>query len=295
MSNPFAGQAVDLPGKVKPPVPPASGGKPQVSNPFAGQAVELPGKATASPALAASASPSSAVAGSVKPTAAAEPDDPELVPGSRKDLWKCPHCGAGNRPERDTCRACGKHRDAPVAAKWYANPVILGGIALALAVVVALWVVTRPDFTLRPAGPQSLTGRTITGGGGSDQGIGDGIQFHARGRIAWVGRVAATGSAASSTLAVYALAKDASDDAAFAEFAKSVVIEQGAVKIDPATAKRFAVFSCYLVQGAAAPEVGSYHSVVGDSGTLSQALLGLRGFDAGPVVVVRESAVAKGR
>lgn len=293
MSNPFAGQAVDLPGKVKPPAPPANGAKPQVSNPFAGQAVDLPGKATAAPASPAVAGPSKPAPS--KPAPSSEPDDPELVPGSRKDLWKCPHCGAGNRPERDTCRACGKHRDAPVAAKWYANPVMLGGVALALVALVALWVLTQPDFSLRPAGPQSLTGRTIIGGGGSDQGVGDGIQFHARGRIAWVGRVAATGSAASSTLAVYALAKDASDDAAFAEFARSVVIEQGAVKIDPATAKRFAVFSCYLVQGAAAPEIGSYHSVVGDSGTLSQALLGLRGFDAGPVVLVRESAVAKGR
>ena len=53
-----------------------------------------------------------------------EADDPDLKPGSRKDLWICPHCGAGNRPNRDTCRSCGKSPMIPwpnpgICSLWY--------------------------------------------------------------------------------------------------------------------------------------------------------------------------------
>jgi len=86
-------------------------------------------------------------------TQAAEEADADLKPGSRKDLWNCPHCGTGNRPGRETCRSCGKSPDEPVIVPVHKKPaVVLGtlGGAIVLVVLVVL-VLSHTDMTLKPA------------------------------------------------------------------------------------------------------------------------------------------------
>jgi hypothetical protein len=156
----------------------------------------VPAPAPAAPAPAAPA-PAPAPAprpAPPRPAAAAEPDDPELKPGSRKDLWNCPHCGAGNKPDRTTCRACGKSPDEPVVRPWSRNPVVLGGIAAAVVGVVAvLWLATRPDLSFRAPGPDGVDSapRTAGGAAGGDQDLSGGRRFEAKGRISVSGRVLA--------------------------------------------------------------------------------------------------------
>lgn len=66
------------------------------------------------------------------------PDDPDLKPGSRKDLWLCPHCGTGNKPDRSTCRTCAKRPDDPMIKPWFMQPQGLAGLAGGALVVIGL-------------------------------------------------------------------------------------------------------------------------------------------------------------
>ena len=54
-----------------------------------------------------------------------------------------------NKPGRDTCRACGKSPDEAVAAPWFKNPAVLGGIAaVVIIVVVILQFFGGPSWTI---------------------------------------------------------------------------------------------------------------------------------------------------
>lgn len=85
--------------------------------------------------------------------------DADIKPGQGKDLWLCPHCGAKNKPGRDTCRSCGKHPDEEVIIPLLSRPPVkfglIGGIVLVLIVVVMLALVQ--DYSLRPAGADHIT------------------------------------------------------------------------------------------------------------------------------------------
>ncbi|TVR45309.1 MAG: hypothetical protein EA402_04705 [Planctomycetota bacterium] len=119
-----------------------------------------------------------------------EPDDAELKPGARKDLWICPHCGAGNRPGRDTCRTCGKSPDDPVAKPWFKQSVVLAAAAgLLLVLVVVISFATRTSYALRPANPESLD-RDLRWDSSLNATLplAEG-EFQQRGRIAGLGRV----------------------------------------------------------------------------------------------------------
>ena len=122
-----------------------------------------------------------------------EADDADLKPGSRKDLWTCPHCGTGNRPNRDTCRSCGKSPNDPVVPPWFKQPKILGVIA-AVVVVLIIVVMTLggPNYNLG-----SPTADGISEAAVFEEAMGDviplanGTSFQQRGRFAAVGRVIA--------------------------------------------------------------------------------------------------------
>ena len=95
----------------------------------------------------------------VAPTTAPDPSaapadfDDDVQPGSGKDLWTCPHCGAKNKPNRTTCRSCGKSADEEVSKPVWQNPAILYGLPVLLILVfISTMMVGGPDLTLKPAG-----------------------------------------------------------------------------------------------------------------------------------------------
>ena len=90
------------------------------------------------------------------PPAPIETADPDLKPGSGKDLWACPHCGAKNKPSRSECRSCGKSPDAAKDRPFWLKPAFLGGVVGGFLVVILLWVVTRPDLSLKSPGTSAL-------------------------------------------------------------------------------------------------------------------------------------------
>lgn len=193
--DPFAGVKVDTKagGEAPPPAAkPAAAAKPATGR-------------TTKPATGRTAKPAApAAAPAPAPASAAAAEDADLKPGSRKDLWKCPHCGAGNKPDRDTCRACGKGRDEPVVIPWWKNNVIRAGILAVIGVVVILVVViTRPDLSLKEPTPANADQQARIGGTGQGSvDLGNGLKLEGEKQIAVCGRVAAVGSGPGGTMLV---------------------------------------------------------------------------------------------
>ena len=112
--------------------------------------------APASTPAPAPASPRPGLAPPPLPAPIAEAEDQDIKPGSRKDLWACPHCGTKNKPDRTQCRGCGKApSDASDVPFWKKKPFLLG-VAGGFAAVLLLWLVTRPDLSLKAPGKASL-------------------------------------------------------------------------------------------------------------------------------------------
>ncbi|MFM2090247.1 MAG: hypothetical protein RLZZ127_736 [Planctomycetota bacterium] len=225
-----------------------------------------PAAPAAAPAPAAAASVPAPRPAPAPVPAAAEPDDPELKPGSRKDLWTCPHCGAGNKPDRSTCRACGKSPADPVLRPWNRNPVVLGGIAAAVVGAIAvLWLATRPDLSYRDPGAAGIDAAPRISGGPSaaSRDLPGGRVFEAAGRISVSGRVLASRPfAGGGTSVALALGSDAADDAAFAALKASA----GAAGFElPAGA-----VVLHLVGSKERPARGTWLSVAGDRGVVTE-------------------------
>ncbi len=149
------------------------------------------------------------------PVPAPSQDDPELKPGSRKDLWKCPHCGAGNKPDRTTCRTCGKSPDEPVVVPWYKNNIIRAGILAAIGVIIVVIVLlTRVDLSLREPSLANVDAKPrISGAAQGSIDLGSGLRFEGERQISVCGRVAAIGPGPGGTLLVaLALGPAAADE-----------------------------------------------------------------------------------
>jgi len=104
---------------------------------------------------------------------AAEEADADLKPGSRKDLWNCPHCGTGNRPGRDTCRVCGKSPDEPVIVPLHKKPaVVLGVVVAVLGVLVLLClIVFHTDLTLKEPDAAVIDAKPRIAGSGASHSV----------------------------------------------------------------------------------------------------------------------------
>lgn len=91
--------------------------------------------------------------GKVAKTPVMDPADLEIAPGTAKDLWLCPHCGAKNKPSRETCRECKKSPADEVEKPWFLQPKIIGPVAggVVLVIVLIMWL-TSVDLSLHPAG-----------------------------------------------------------------------------------------------------------------------------------------------
>jgi hypothetical protein len=250
------------------------------ANPFADQEVRVPRAGQATEPVPAQRPAQQPVA-PPSPAVAAE-SDADVVPGSRKDLWRCPHCGTGNRPERITCRSCGRSPDAAVVGPWYRRPVVLAGMVCGIAALVAAVVLTRPDLSLRPLGTVDEAPRR--GGGGVSQGLGEGLVFNAQGRIAVSGRVLAAQVQGRVTLVALALGAVAREDGRFAGARADL---SGGTAVVSGCPEYFVGYLVSTDGSTLAPTAGAWLSLVGDVGTLQEGMLMRRDLQAGPVVVVR--------
>ncbi len=235
-------------------------------DPFAGIQVKPPGLTEGASTAQTAGKVSDSASRPLPPTQQSEED---VKPGARKDLWKCPHCGAGNRPDRDTCRSCSKSKHDLVVIPWQRKPVVWIGVGLiAVLVIGGLVLSSRVDLSLRD--PDVAHADTRPRIGGSSSGSYDllaGIRLDVDRCISVCGRIAGLGTGPGGirtiALALGTSARDAQITAmpgthggfTFEAPAQGVVL--ACVFKDPADVKKLVV--------------GSVLSLVGETGSLLSA------------------------
>lgn len=210
----------------KPAAPAVPAAKKSAFDPFADAPVKVPAPGAAQPSPAAPApAPGRPVAPAPGKPAAPAPapppppalpgnDDADIKPGARKDLWNCPHCGAGNKPDRDTCRACGKSPHDEVIIPLWKKPLFRAGILAAIGLVVVVVVMAgRTDLSFHEPSLATIDKKPRIGGSASGSvELPGGAKFDGERLISVVGRVAAVGRGPSGTttiaLALGAAARD---------------------------------------------------------------------------------------
>jgi hypothetical protein len=255
--NPFADQPVQV-------------------NPFAGQAVQAPGTVAeppkAQPGTGRTARPGAGKPAGAKapaPAPASDPADQDIMPGTAKDLWLCPHCGAKNKPSRETCRECDKSPDDEVEIPWFKKPAILAGIGGAVVVLIIIFsMMGGADVTLHPAGPGHIdSAPRIAKGGGADIDLGDSHKFTPKKAIAVSGRVIQAAEQPTGTwltAVVLGLGGTISDDAVF-EGAKAEFKDTWVVSGAP----RYVTLFC-LFESKPGLKRGDYLSLSGIAGVAEQ-------------------------
>ena len=156
---------------------------PVASTPVSGPApTQAPGTGRTTAPAARQAAP----AGSQPAT---EADDPDLKPGSRKDLWACPHCGTGNKPERTSCRSCGKApTDAKETPTWQ-QPKVIGAAIGGVVLLIVIWILMKPSLALKPPGADTIDSKIRRGGAQTHVRELVGKTFTPSGRLAVAGRI----------------------------------------------------------------------------------------------------------
>ena len=250
-------------------------------NPFADQAVAMPTAATPATPVAPTANlkekpgtgrigtggiEKPAVAKSTKP--AIDPADADIRPGTAKDLWMCPHCGAKNKPGRETCRECRKDPGEPVAIPWFKKPLVIGPVVGGVILVVMLltWLASA-DLGLHPAG---VPDNKVRSAGITHQQIdlGETRTLSVKKSAAVSGRVIFTsdyGIAPWLTAVVLGLGKDASNDAVFSTWTAEFEGRGFEVK-----APRYATLFLIFDGNKPILKAGDYLSVVGTAGVAEQ-------------------------
>ncbi len=192
----------------------------------------------------------------------------DIAPGLAKDLWTCPHCGAKNKPNRESCRECRKLATDPVEKSWFMNPVIIGPVAGGLIVLVLLimWM-NSVDLSLRPAGTldNKVRAASITH---EELEVGDNRRLSVKKTAAVSGRVITVSEYAAApwiTAVVVGLGNQASDDAIFSTWSAEYDGDGYAVKA-PRYATLFLIFNDNKPQ----LKAGDYLSVVGKAGVAEQ-------------------------
>ena len=209
----------------------------------------------------------------------AEAEDPDLKPGSGKDLWACPHCGAKNKPSRTECRSCGKSPDAAKNRPFWLKPAFLGGAIGGFLVVILLWFVTRPDFSLKTPGKTALD----LGGATSVERELVGKTFTPKGRISICGRIvgqrATPGTeGVQDVILLLGKATEAQVDAAAPTFNNERIddVPSGAKILHLITKEKLDVTK------------GAWLSLVGDYGQLSDGAQLVRSLEDGYTVAVEQ-------
>ena len=277
--------AAETPAKPAPKPTAKPAGKPATS-----QITKAP--APASAPKPAPAVPDRPVLATPDPTGG-DDQDPDLKPGSRKDLWKCPHCGTGNRPGREDCRKCGKRPDDEVETPWINKPqswAIIGVVGL--VVVLLIFVLLRSDISLHPADGGHVDSAVRVGGKpASGVSMIDGKNFTPSRQLSVVGRCLdsqPSNDVQGLTTLVLLLGSDArSDDA----LQVKVTFNNQRTEVPDGALKHFAVFHIFPGDGVDKPVLtkGAYVSFVGDlgeidgfSGGFEEYTVRIRQFQSGP-------------
>lgn len=245
-------------------------------NPFADQAVAMPTVATpatpAAPTANLKEKPGTgriekpAVAKSTKP--AIDPADADIRPGTAKDLWMCPHCGAKNKPGRETCRECRKDPSEPVAIPWFKKPLVIGPVVggVILLIMLLTWLASA-DLGLHAAGVPDSKVR-YAGTTHQELELGESRKFSVKKSAAVSGRVIFTSDYAAApwlTVVVLGLGKEASDDATFSKWTAEYDGEGFTVN-----ASRFTTLFLMFDSNKPTLKAGNYLSVVGSAGVAEQ-------------------------
>ena len=249
-------------------------------NPFADQAVAVPTAATpAAPAptaaLANQNQKEKSATGRTEKTAAAkstmppvDPADVDIRPGTAKDLWMCPHCGAKNKPGREICRECRKDPSDPVEIPWFKKPLVIGPVVggLVLVVLLLMWL-TSVDLGLHAAGVPDSKVRSA-GTTYQEIDLGESRTLSVKKSAAVSGRVILTTDYAIApwlTSVVLGLGKDATNDAVFSTWTAEFEGQGFEVK-----APRYATLFLIFDGNKPTLKAGDYLSVVGTAGVAEQ-------------------------
>ena len=206
----FPGFIDDEP-KPKPAKPAKPAAPAPAFDPFAAAPAAAPAKPPARPSKPAAKAPPAPAAGfdpfagvtvdpkaapAAKPTAASQAAaadaEADIKPGMAKDLWPCPHCGTKNKPNRDSCRECGKRPSDPVVVPWHQPLGVRLGIAAgAVAVFVLLvWLLFGGSVALVPADVDHIDRAPRVGGSpGAEVQLDGGQTFIPKRKFAVCGRV----------------------------------------------------------------------------------------------------------
>lgn len=217
-----------------------------------------------------------AVPKTVKP--GVDPADAEIAPGMAKDLWLCPHCGAKNKPSRETCRECKKSPADEVAKPWFLQPMIIGPVVggLVLVVVLIMWL-SSVDLTLHPPGTVDKAVRSASIAQ-TDLDLGETRKFTVKKTAAVSGRVIiATDYAIAPWMqaVVIGLGSSASDDATFGTWTAEFDGDGYSVKAP----KYATLFLIHENTKPAALKPGDYISVLGQAGVAEQDHMIVKGTD----------------
>ncbi|NRA40094.1 MAG: hypothetical protein HRU15_18260 [Planctomycetes bacterium] len=134
--------------------------------------------------------------------------DAEIKPGQGKDLWTCLHCQSKNKPNRDTCRKCGKTAEDEVIIPLFSRPPVKFG-AIGGAVFIVLMVIMSAltvDVSLPAVGADAM-GEDYTNNGV---------------RIAGSGRIFKLSTAADTCSVTVAFGYQCRDDKVFNKLRYSV-------------------------------------------------------------------------
>ncbi len=181
--------------------------------------------------------------------------DPNLKPGHAKDLWKCPHCGAGNKPGRDTCRSCGKQQDEEVVVPFLEKPGVKPGLLAAIVIIVALVLMNAlsVDWSLRvPSAANCDASITQEQAGGADISLDNGTTFTVAGRIAFCGRIESAGSHKGNRYIKVIVDTHAADDSWFKNAKIDAKKDTVVYKTNPTPAP-FAVVTLLPAEGGSIP------------------------------------------
>lgn len=206
-----------------------------------------------------------------------DPADAEIAPGMAKDLWLCPHCGAKNKPSRETCRECKKSPADEVVKPWFLQPKIIGPVVggVVLLVVLIMWL-SSVDLTLHPAGIVDKAVRSASVPQ-VDVDLGDTRKLTIKKTASVSGRVITTTDYAVAPwlqAVVVGLGSSASDDAVFSTWSAEFDGDGMAVK-----APKYATL--FLIHAGTKPTLkpGDYISVLGKAGVPEQDHIIVKGTD----------------
>lgn len=225
--------------------------------------------------------PAPAAKPSAPTEANSEDEDPDLKPGSRKDLWACPHCETRNKPQRTTCRSCGKSPADAVAAPWFLRPVTWIAAVAVIGCVVGGVMAMRPDLTLKEPMATYLDKKVrLNSAPGPERQI-DGRTFFPKGRLSVVGRVVISrpvSDVSHVTTVVLALGASGKDDAWH-----GVTVNFNGTRVDVSGGNGAVL---HLV-GDKLPDLtpGAWLSLVGEHGILADGITKFPALDDGLTVV----------